>query len=380
MAASMSLDVLVVDDEPKIRKLLEQMLRDSGCAVRTAADGVEGLELFTCKPADLVLTDIKMPKLSGVELLEQLKQLDPLVNVAVITGNASLEGAVDVMRDGACDFLSKPFELTQVQAIVYRCQQRVRLRQQVRSAQEGRLKLEELNRRLTELSELKSFFLMTLSHEVNTPLCLMSEWIRLLADGTLGPLSEDQQRGTKTLLEAYERLHRLLQQMIDLTQGHTILLRRQPVAAQAMVQEALARLTEQVAQRAIPVEVSLPAVPLMVEADRQRIEAAVGFVLENAIRFNRQGGRVTITMEGSPQAVSIRIQDTGVGIAPEDIERVFEPFYQTDRRMNRTYDGAGIGLTLAKRYVELHGGSISLTSELGAGTTVTLSLPRPPSA
>ena len=370
------LDVLVVDDEPKIRALLEQILRDHGCTVRCASDGMEALAHFQRQPADIVITDLKMPKLSGEELLEQLKRLDPLVNVVVVTAHPSLEGAVEVMRDGACDFLTKPFEMLQIQAILYRCQQRLRLRHYVRSAEEGRLKLEELNRRLTELSELKSYFLMALSHEVNTPLCLMSEWIHLLADGTLGPLSAEQRKGAGILLAAYERLHRLLQQLIDLTQGHAILLRRQPVAAQELLQQAVTQLAAPAEKHAITVETQLPPVPLMIEVDRHRCAAAFEYVLENAIRFNRQAGRVTVTMEGTPTAVRVQIRDTGVGIAPDDLEEVFEPFYQTDRRMNRAYDGAGIGLTLAKRYIELHGGSIALTSELGAGTTVTISLPR----
>ena len=164
------LNVLVVDDEPKICQLLEQILAARGCRVRIAHDGLEALHAFQQEPADVVVTDIKMPKLSGVELLRELKHLNPLINVVVITAYPSIEGAVDAMREGACDFITKPFDIAQIQAILYRCQQRVSLSRQLRTAGEGALKLEELSRRLAELNDLKSQFLAALSHEINTPL------------------------------------------------------------------------------------------------------------------------------------------------------------------------------------------------------------------
>ena len=243
------LDVLIADDEPKVRQLLGQILTARNCAVRLAVDGLDALSQFKEAPADVVITDIKMPKLSGFELLRELKHLDPLLNIVVITAYPSVEGAVDAMKYGACDFITKPFDIVQIQAILYRCQQRVSLNRQLRASGEGALKLEELNRRLAELNDLKSQFLAALSHEINTPLCLMSEWIYLLADGTLGPLSSDQDRALDVLIGAYERLHRLLQQLIDLMHGHEIVLRRQAMTAQEMVQQATAAMTPKASAR-----------------------------------------------------------------------------------------------------------------------------------
>ena len=230
------LDVLVVDDEPKICQLLEQILTARGCIVRVAHDGLEGLSQFKQQPADVVVTDIRMPKLTGVELLRELKHLDPLLNVVVITAFPSVEGAVEAMKYGACDFITKPFDIVQIQAILYRCQQRISLNRQLRHAGEGMLKLEELNRRLAELNDLKSQFLAALSHEINTPLCLMSEWLYLLSDSTLGSLTSDQQGAVGVLVGAYERLHRLLQQLIDLMHGHEIVLQRRAINAQDLLQ------------------------------------------------------------------------------------------------------------------------------------------------
>ena len=108
---SAPLDVLIVDDEPKICQLLEQILTARACSVRLAHDGLEGLARFKQKPADVVITDIKMPKLSGVELLRELKHVDPLLSVVVITASPSVEGAVEAMKYGACDFITKPFDI-----------------------------------------------------------------------------------------------------------------------------------------------------------------------------------------------------------------------------------------------------------------------------
>lgn len=373
-----ALDVLVADDEPKICRLLEQLLQAKGCTVRLAPDGLEALEQFRRKPADVVFTDIKMPKLTGVELLGELKRLDPLVNVVVITAYPSIEGAVEAMKIGASDFLTKPFDVVQVQAILYRCEQRVNLSRQLRSTGEGLVKLEELNRRLSELNDLKSHFLAALSHEVNTPLCLISEWISLLADGTLGTLSKEQQRAVDVLTGAYERLRLLLEQVIDLTQGHAIILRQQSTTAQAILQRAIEAVTPKAVKRSIAMTCRLPAAAIPLEVDRDRCVAAFQFLIDNAVKFNHEGGRVDIELIETAQAVQARIRDTGIGIPPEEHEKVFAPFYQVDRRLNRAYDGAGVGLTLTKRYVELHGGSIQLSSEVGRGTTVVVTLPRSP--
>ena len=371
------LNVLLVDDEPKICQLLQQILVARGCQVRIAHDGLEALHAFQQEPAEVVITDIRMPKLNGIELLRELKHLDPLINIVVITAYPSIEGAVDAMREGACDFITKPFDIAQIQAILYRCQQRLSLARQLRTAGEGALKLEELNRRLADLNDLKSQFLAALSHEINTPLCLMSEWMYLLSDGTLGPLGSDQQQALSVLIAAYERLHRLLQQLIDLMQGGQITLQRQRVSAQELLRTALAAILPKASIRSISVVAHLPETEIPLEIDRRRCEAAFEYLLDNAVKFNQERGRVEVELKGLADTVQVTIQDTGIGIPPAELEKVFTAFYQIDRRLNRAYDGAGIGLTLAKRYMELHGGALELRSESEQGTTVVATLPRP---
>ncbi|MBI2093834.1 MAG: hybrid sensor histidine kinase/response regulator [Candidatus Omnitrophica bacterium] len=370
-----SLDVLVVDDEPKICQVLEQILTARGCRVRVAKDGLEGLGFFQQQAAEVVITDIKMPKLNGLELMRELKRLDPLLNIVVITAYPSIEGAVDAMKHGACDFITKPFEISQVQAILYRCQQRLSLSKQLRAQGEELVKLEELNRRLAELNDMKSQFLAALSHEVNTPLCLMSEWIYLLSDGTLGRLSNDQEHAVDVLIAAYERLHRLLRQLIDLMQGHTIVLHRQAIGVQEIVQQAIAAVTPKALGRSIVITTNLPEPPFMVEVDRNRCVAAVEYILDNAIKFSHEKGSIYVDIADTAEAVTVRIRDSGIGIPEEEQDKVFSAFYQVDRRLNREFEGAGIGLALAKRYMELHGGSVRLSSAVDVGTTVTLSFP-----
>ena len=375
-----SLDVLVVDDEPKICQLLEQLLIARGCTVRMAHDGLEGLQLFRERPSDVVITDIRMPRLTGVELLRELKHLDPLLNVVVITAYPSVEGAVEAMKYGACDFITKPFDVGQVQAILYRCQQRVSLNRQLRHAGEGLLKLEELNRRLAELNDLKSQFLATISHEINTPLCLMNEWLYLLNDNTLGPLSKDQEHAMDVLSGAYDRLHRILQQLVDLMHGHEIVLQRRLLTARELVQGAIAAAAPKAEAKHVTITGQVSEDPVTVEGDPRRLGAALEYLLDNAIKFNHEQGHVDVEVTTTPAAVEVTIRDTGIGIAPEELERVFQPFYQVDRRLNRAFEGAGIGLTLAKRYLELHGGTPRLTSTLGAGTSVVAAIPRPVAA
>ena len=372
--------MLVVDDEPKICQLLEQILSAKGCSVRLAGDGLEALAKFEQQHADVVITDIKMPKLNGIELLRELKHRDPLLSIVVITAYPSVEGAVDAMKQGACDFITKPFDITQIQAILYRCQQRISLTRQLRHAGEGALKLEELTRRLSEINDLKSQFLATISHEINTPLCLMGEWIYLLADHTLGNLTADQQQAVGVLIGAYERLHKLLQQLIDLMHGPNIVLQRRMVSAQELLEETLTMVAPKTEARGIALSSKAPEAPLSLEVDRSRCIAALVYLLDNAIKFNHDRGRVEVELIGTPEAIQFKVRDTGIGIPPEELDKVTAPFYQVDRRLNKAYEGAGVGLTLAKRYVELHNGSLTLESTVGAGTTVTVALPRPTTA
>ena len=113
------------------------------------------------------------------------------------------------------------------------------------------------------------------------------------------------------------------------------------------------------------------------EVDRGRCIAALAYLFDNAVKFNKEGGSVTVDVAGNAAGTEIRVSDTGIGISPAEQEKVFAPFYQVDHRLNRAYEGAGIGLTLAKRYIELHGGTLELASTAGIGTTVTVRLPRP---
>ena len=371
-----TLDVLVVDDEPKVCQLLAQILQARGCVVRTARDGLDGLSQFQQQPADMVITDIKMPKLSGLELMRELKHRDPLLSIVVITAYPSVEGAVEAMQFGACDFITKPFDVAQIQAILYRCHQRINLSRQLHAAGEGALKLEELNRRLVELNDMKSQFLAAISHEINTPLCLMSEWLYLLSDGTLGPLAQEQQQAVGALVHAYDRLHLLLQQLIDLMHGHLIVLSRQRVPINEVLGQAVAAIAAQAEARSITVTSHVPADAVLLEMDRGRMLAAFEYLLDNAVKFNHEGGRVEVDTRAGPDAVEVTIRDTGIGIPEEEREKIFTAFYQVDRRLSRAYGGVGIGLTLAQRYIELHGGSLTLTSEVGRGTTVHARLPR----
>lgn len=373
---SQELDVLVVDDEPKIGQLLTQILTARNCTVRCVSNGLDALNQFKEKPADIVITDMRMPKLSGMELVRELKAIDPMINVVVITAYPSIEGAVDAMRHGACDFITKPFDINQIQAILYRCQQRLSLTKQLQNAGEGMIKLEELNRRLAEMNDMKSQFLAAISHEINTPLCIMGEWMYLLSDNTLGALSGKQEQAVDVLLGAYGRLQKILQQLIDLMNGHQIVLQRQVLNAQELVHQALAPIMHKAAARSITVSCQLPETPFLIEADRKRFTSAVEYVLDNAVKFSNEHGHIEVEMTATSDLVQLRIRDTGIGIAPDELEKVYEPFYQVDRRLNKVYEGSGIGLTLAKRYIELHNGTLQLSSEVNIGTMIIIAIPR----
>ncbi|MBI4343674.1 MAG: ATP-binding protein, partial [Candidatus Omnitrophica bacterium] len=168
-----------------------------------------------------------------------------------------------------------------------------------------------------------------------------------------------------------------LQQLLDLMHGHEIVLTRQRLAVQDLLRQAMEAVAAKAAARGITIACQLPDEPLVLDMDRVRGVAALQHLLDNAVKFNHDGGRVEVELSGAPATVRLAIRDTGIGIPSQELEKVFQPFYQVDQRLNRAYEGAGIGLTLAKRYIELHGGTLTLSSSMGQGTTIHIELPRP---
>jgi PAS domain S-box-containing protein len=242
-------------------------------------------------------------------------------------------------------------------------------------AEEARAAVRDREQRLHYESQLKDEFLATLAHELRNPLAPLrnvSEILRLEAQ------SETARQATGVMERQISQLVRLIDDLMDvsrITRGQ-LTLRRERLDLKTIVDSAVETATPQMNSANVTLRVELPPQPLYLDADATRISQVFLNLLTNAAKFTPQGGEVTISARTHVDRVSITVRDTGIGIDPEDQERVFGMFVQLNRDMRRSQTGLGIGLTLVKQMTELHGGSVSVWSAgLGKGSEFTVTLP-----
>ena len=251
----------------------------------------------------------------------------------------------------------------------------------------------------TEVERIKSNFLATVSHELRTPLTSVIGYSEMLLEGMAGPITEEQREYLNTILGKSDHLLRLITSMLELARmdAGPPPVERRPVSIVDVIQRAATSLTSEADRRAIAL--TLPQEPLpRVMADSAKIRQVLVHLIANAIKFTPRGGDVVVEAtvgslspsEPNPPrsappdealrrlGIRVSVRDTGIGISPLAQARIFEPFYQVDQSSTREYGGTGLGLSLAKSYVEAHGGSIWVHSRPGEGSTFTLSLPAVP--
>lgn len=254
--------------------------------------------------------------------------------------------------------------------------------------------LERANRELAALDKLKSAFLATVSHELRTPLATLIGYAEMLQDGIPDEASPGQQEYLGYIMEGAGRLHRLIDQLLDLAriEGGALDLACVPVALDGVLREAVAATQPLADTLEVTIELLAPAAELAVTADPERLGQVVAMLLENAVKFNRPGGHVRLRVDlrpdaepllnggaepiGAPHYAQIAVDDDGIGISPESRSRLFRKFQQADGSDTREHGGLGVGLVIGKALVELMGGRIELYSPgTDAGTTVGFTIP-----
>ena len=239
--------------------------------------------------------------------------------------------------------------------------------------EEKQKSLQAANQRLEELSRVKDEFVATVSHELRTPLTAIKEGISLLLDEALGSINEEQKDFLKTVDDNIERLTELISNMLDLSKIEAGRLRlfRKRIAVRRLIEDALSNYKAMAGQRTLVADVdNLPDI----FADPNRILQVLGNLISNAIKFTNNGGRITITSRARNGHVALSVQDNGIGIAKDDLNKLFQRFSQVGEGQGRPR-GTGLGLALCKELVELHRGRITVDSEPGHGSTFTLTLP-----
>jgi signal transduction histidine kinase len=356
--------LLVIDDEPGMRDLLLYEFTARGWNVFTAADGEEGLESGRVRKPDVVVCDLSLPDMHGDQVLEGLRQMDPKMEVIMITGHASLESALACLRHGAYDYVTKPFQIEDVSRLADRALEKRRLSRQLVH--------------LTEVNRLKTEFIAGMSHELRTPLNAVIGYVSLLLDGAYGSLEEKQRQSLGRVDVNARGLLQLINNILDVSKVGAgrmeLYIETFPLADLFLeVAEGMESLAK---GKKLSLEQSAPA-GVMMTTDRMKLKQILVNLVGNALKFTKEGG-VTISAEPSGPLVRIRVKDTGIGIKPEDIPFLFQEFKQADLAAVREFGGTGLGLAITRKLSSLLGGSVTVESEPGKGSLFTVAIPLEP--
>ncbi|NES96235.1 MAG: PAS domain S-box protein [Desertifilum sp. SIO1I2] len=236
-----------------------------------------------------------------------------------------------------------------------------------------------INAELARATRLKDEFFASMSHELRTPLNAILGLSEALLEEVYGDLNDRQKRSLTTIEKSGQHLLELINDILDLSkiESGKMELQTTRLNVKALCESSLNFIKQQAHQKQLKVNFDLPDEPIEIAVDERRMRQVLVNLLSNAVKFTPDGGQISLKVETQPenQTVVLSVEDSGIGIAPDNIPKLFQPFVQLDSSLSRRYAGTGLGLSLVRRIVELHGGSISLVSEVDRGSTFTVSLP-----
>ena len=474
--------ILVIDDEKRIREGCSKILTKENCLVDVAENGEIGLKMIAEKYYDIILTDLMMPGIGGMEVIAKVREQHLDTVVIVITGFATLEHSIEAMKKGAFDFIPKPFTPDQLRVVVSKSVKMTRTLQDIATEKtrlktlvnylaggvlltdkskniilynptllrmlgyEGEalddqplsalttdekltgiidgileLKVGEFkalsseiiphdrgegsssqlylraqsvpfqNRsgeilgsvtiidditHLKQLDEMKSAFVSMVSHEIRDPLSTILSQIKILMDGLAGELGAKQADILSKMSRKVEGLVELSNNLLDLSriEAGLIVQDKQQVQLMDILDSLVDFMQTRAKEKNIYLSLKKANLPL-INADGKSMEEVFSNLITNAIIYAPEGGKVTVRGEVKGDFVGIRVSDTGYGIAPEELPRIFERFYRVKTERTRNIIGTGLGLPIVKSIIEAHNGTIQAESKEGVGSTFYVRLP-----
>jgi len=392
--------ILIIDDDTNLRKTLSDILRAKGYETLAAKDGTEGLSLIGQNQVNLVLIDLRLPDISGLEVLSKVKAGYPFTEAVILTGNASLDSAIEATNKGAFSYLQKPYDIDQLLLHVRRA---IEKQQSEETIREYREHLEELVRERTKELEsaklqaeagnrAKTEFIANISHELRTPMNAIIGFSEILRDELSGDLNEIQKEYVNDIISSSRRLLALILNILDYANAETGLsnLEWDQFLLRDILNAAMGMVSDKAMSQRINLDMRIdPDADIVIEADERILKQIMHNLLDNAIKFTPDGGSVhvsartvhfgskpsTVNRELNENFIEISVTDTGIGIKPDDIPRLFSEFTQLEAPLTKKYKGAGMGLALTKKLVKLHGGDIRVESELGKGSKFIFTIP-----
>ncbi|MDM8558050.1 response regulator [Candidatus Parabeggiatoa sp. HSG14] len=382
--------ILVVDDNTDICVNIETLLSINGYLVDTVINGEQAISFCRKNQYNIILVDICLPDIQGPELVDKIAKISLSTDFIYITGHALLNSAIEaVKRERVVSYETKPLDLEHLLFIIQQVIQRQHVEKSLveerllltQRVAERTIALNKTNLDLARAVRLKDEFLASMSHELRTPLASVLGNTELLLEGIYGSLNKKQIKSLQTIEGSGQHLLSLINDVLDLSRigAGKMELEREQVQIIELCHKSLHFIRQRSVQKKnLQVTLTLDHTKnISLNADPQRLKQILVNLLNNAVKFTPNGGSIDLEVKTNEadQVIHFIVSDTGIGIASEDMERLFQPFIQADSRLARKYEGIGLGLTLAQHLTELHGGSLSLDSTLDKGSRFTVSLP-----
>lgn len=365
-------EILVVDDDPRNRRLLEEYLMVAGYDVRLAPDGRTALALASERPPDLVLLDVMMPDLSGLEVCRQLKN-DPRTRLCQVVLVTALDGSphrVQGLDTGADDYIAKPVRREEFMAKV---RSMLRARRLLAELEEARETVALRNAKLEELEGLKETLTQTLVHDLKNPLAAV-----------LGNLELMERKADESVLHlvrrskaAAWRMHQMILNLLDIGQLEEgkLVLHPEPLDAGSLARKACQEMESGATQRGVQLELVADEATAILRGDGAVLRRVLDNLLSNAIEHSPQGGIVRLAVTLCDEGIEIAVSDQGSGVPPEFREKIFEKFQRLESRKSMPGANRGLGLTFCRLAVEAHGGTIWVDDAPGQGALFRALLP-----
>jgi signal transduction histidine kinase len=392
------LHVLVIDDDEVDRMALHRHLARTQLEIEVveAENAAIAQQHLLQSHFDCIVLDFRLPDTDGISLVKQLRSAGYTLPIIVLTGQGDEQTAVELMKAGASDYLSKARLSSEnlSSAIrhamsMYRAEQRVRLAQeqlrqtnillkkQNQELEDQQRQIEQQNLKLLEVNRHKSEFLATVTHELRTPLNSIMGFSQILKNQTKGPLNDYQAEMVNRIFSNGENLLHLVDDILDMSTIEANRLELSPhfFDLNALVQETVSELQLMAEKKGLNIQTSFNLDNSKIYNDRQRLKQVLINLISNAIKFTQRGYiRVEVNMFAK-NSLEILVQDTGIGISEEQSRIIFHPFRQADQTTRRRYPGTGLGLAITHSLVTMMEGFISVNSELGKGSTFRVQIP-----
>ena len=374
--------ILVVDDDAFVRDMLVAILEGSGYLVTTAENGAKAYESFCAdRCIDLIITDMDMPEMNGLELISTLQKTEADVPVIILTGGHEISVAIKAMSSGASDYLLKDENvedtiLISVEQVLEKKEIEKKNIQLMTDIAEKNIELERTNQELVALNQLKNKFLGIAAHDLRNPLGIIEAFSELLMEEIEDSLDEDQKEYLDTIKNKSGEMLDLVNDLLDVSviESGKLNLKLTRGSIKILIENRIKENRVMPEKKEIAILSSFDDVPDVL-FDANRVSQVFDNLMSNAIKFSPHGSKIYVTMYKKDQMIAVDVKDEGPGIPEEERSLLFGEFQQLSSQPTGGEKSTGLGLAIVKKTIEAHQGTITVKSEIGKGSTFTFAVP-----